>query len=97
MSSAAPEAAFNQNPNIMIGENRRSSRVGMPGAIPRRWMAMATLTPTASAMPMAWADRMAGNARMDVDSRVHTLSGVDSIHRNSGSMRANCNVEVHCV
>src|SRR5262245_3721535 len=58
----------------------------MSGAAPSMWSAMAALTPAASPMPIACADKIAGYARSDVDSRVQTLSALDSIQRKTGSI-----------
>src|SRR5262245_50074329 len=59
----------------------------MPGDTPSSRRAIAAFTPAANAMPMVCAERIAGYASTDVDSRVQTLSALDSIQRNSASTR----------
>ena len=70
----------------MIGMKFLSASRETRGITPRMWSANIALIPAANPIPMACATRMLGKAKIDVDSRVHTLSGVDSSHRKNGSI-----------
>src|SRR5437867_9261150 len=85
MRRATPDTAFSQNPAHITGRKRVISLIGTLDATPRMRNAIAPFTPATAPIPMVCADRTAGNANTEGDSRTQVLNAVDSSQIRNGS------------